>query len=176
MIVIVGLGNPGLEYANTRHNAGILLVDQLSVKQLSSYGWRRQYGILVYKTKDMMLAKSADYFMNESNQLLRDLAKIITVNPKNLYLAHDDLDLKLGEYKIQFGKGPKVHNGVDTIEGSLGTKDFWRVRIGVDSRRPENRMAGEQFVLQNFSRPEKQVLDTVLETAADAIVETTHSK
>lgn len=170
MKVVVGLGNPGSEYANTRHNAGVLLVDQLSVGQLSSppagragYGWRRQYGIAVYKTKDMLLAKTADYFMNESHHVIRDLSKIQTIDPRSLYVAHDDLDLKLGDYKIQFGKGPKLHNGIEAIENSLGIVDFWRIRIGVDSRRPESRMAGEQYVLQNFSREEREVLNGVLE-------------
>lgn len=163
MKIVIGLGNPGSEYANTRHNAGILLVDQLAVGQLSSYGWRRQYGVLVYKTKDLILVKTADYFMNESNNVIRDLSKIQKIEPKDLYLAHDDLDLRINDFKIQFGVGPKVHNGIDAVELAVGTKDFWRVRIGIDSRNPENRTPGEQYVLQNFSREEREVLNGVLE-------------
>lgn len=179
MKVVVGLGNPGSEYANTRHNAGVLLIDYLGSRGQvlgSSYGWRKFYGIMVYKTKDIVLVKSADYFMNESGNVIRDLAKIYNLEPKTLYIAHDDLDLQLGEFKIQFGKGPKLHNGIEAIENALGTVDFWRVRIGVDARIPEGRIPGEQYVLQNFSLEERRVLDKVLEDIADAIIKTTDSK
>ena len=101
----------------------------------------------MYKTPDLVLVKTKDIFMNESGRLLQGLPE------GELYVAHDDLDLKLGEYKIQFGKGPKDHNGVESVENALGTKDFWRIRIGIDNRATP--VEGETYVLQKFAPEEK---------------------
>jgi len=187
MRVIVGLGNPGAEYQNTRHNAGILLIDKLTEKQLSDYGWRRFYGILVYKTPDLILVKTADYFMNESRNIIHDLERMdelkrfFLVRPQThkespcaLYIAHDDLDIRLGNYKIQQGIGPKQHNGILSIEQALSSKDFGRIRIGIDNRAGEleSKKAGEDYVLEKFSLDEKKILETVLENISDAILKT----
>ena len=148
MQVILGLGIG--EYAFTRHNAGVDFVDRLVGSQFivhSDYGWRKYYDSLVYKTPDLVLVKTKDIFMNESGRLLQGLPE------GELYVAHDDLDLKLGEYKIQFGKGPKDHNGVESVENALGTKDFWRIRIGIDNRATP--VEGETYVLQKFAPEEK---------------------
>lgn len=163
MKIILGLGNPGVEYAGTRHNAGVMLVDRLAslpVNQ-SDYGWRKYYDALIYKTKDLWLVKSKDVFMNESGRLLQGLPE------GDLYLAHDDLDIKLGEFKIQRGKGPKEHNGVASVERVLGTKEFWRIRIGIDNRSMSNVQSGEEYVLQRFSEEERAVLDRVLNEIAE---------
>lgn len=188
MKVIVGLGNPGVEYINTRHNAGILLIDYLSTQcsekstQSGNYGWRKFYGILTCKFPDLILAKTADYFMNESGNVVRDVLRqtspptsLLSSGEGNFYLAHDDLDIKLGEYKIQKGVGPKLHNGVESVENALTTKDFWRIRIGVDNRDQGLgfRVQGEEYVLQKFTSEEKVILDGVLEkisTTLDLLV------
>jgi PTH1 family peptidyl-tRNA hydrolase len=75
----------------------------------------------------------------------------------NIYVVHDDLDIPLGSFKIQFGRGPKVHNGIDSVEAELGTEEFWRVRIGVDARPDESgrpRVSGEEYVLSDFTPDE----------------------
>jgi|SRR3989344_231248 len=161
MKIIVGLGNPGAEYQTTRHNAGIMFVERLASRnqRLGEYGWRKFYDAMVYKTEDLWLVKTRDVFMNESGRLLQGLPE------GELWVAHDDLDLKLGEYKVQFGKGPKLHNGVESVENTLKTKDFWRIRIGIDNRITP--VDGEAYVLQKFSHEEKVALDKVL----DAIIE-----
>lgn len=165
MKVIVGLGNPGVEYQNTRHNAGILLVEKLASRiqeSAFSYGWRRNKATFLFETPEIILAKTAGAFMNESGRMITDLdARRYALDA--IYLAHDDLDIRLGEYKIQKGIGPKVHNGIESVENALKTKDFLRVRIGIDNRIPENRTPGEQYVLQRFTSEELQVLDSVLE-------------
>ncbi len=166
MQVIIGLGNPGAQYAGTRHSAGMMLVDLLSQKLGADYGWRKHYGSLVYKTPDLILVKTKDVFMNESGRLLQGLPS------GELYVAHDDLDVKLGEYKVQRGIGPKVHYGMQSVENALGTKDFWRIRIGVDNRDAANRTPGEEYVLQKFLPPERQTLDQVLEKIASEILKT----
>lgn len=164
MRVIVGLGNPGVEYVGTRHNAGVDFVDRLVSKEFivhSSYGWRKHYDALVYKTSDLVLVKTKDVFMNESGRLMQGLSD------GELYIVHDDLDLKLGEFKIQFGKGPKDHNGVESVERALGTKDFWRIRIGIDNRTIP--VEGETYVLQRFTPEEKEVLENTLDAIVKAI-------
>ncbi len=157
------MGNPGAQYQGTRHNAGQMLVDLLSQQLTSDYGWRKHYASLIYKTPDLVLVKTKDVFMNESGRLLQGLPE------DKLYVAHDDLDLKLGEYKIQRGIGPKLHHGVQSIEGTLGAKDFWRIRIGIDNRTTP--VDGETYVLQKFASDEKVILENTL----DAIVKTVNT-
>lgn len=157
--IIVGLGNPGAEYQNTRHNAGVMLVDKMALRQAQG-SWRKFYDAMVYKTKDLWLVKTKDVFMNESGKLLQGLPE------GELWVAHDDLDIKLGEYKVQRGKGPKEHNGVLAIEQALGTKEFWRIRIGVDNRTTP--VGGEMYVLQRFTKEEREVLDRVLDEIIEA--------
>jgi peptidyl-tRNA hydrolase, PTH1 family len=175
MKVVLGLGNPGGEYAVTRHNIGIMLVEKIFNVQCSifkdNYGWRRKKNMMVAEFLGLVLVKTSSYFMNESGNIIRDLKNDGLFNKQpDFYLAHDDLDIKLGEYKIQFGTGPKVHNGVESVENALGTKDFWRIRIGIDNRKPENRIPGEDYVLQKFSHEEKEILDKVIEEIAGKVV------
>ncbi len=166
MKVIVGLGNPGVQYLGTRHNVGMMLVDRLAFQLPSNYGWRKHYAVAIYKTLDLTLVKTRNVFMNESGRLLQGLPV------GELYVAHDDLDIKLGEYKVQRGTGPKVHYGVQSVENALGTKNFWRIRIGVDNRDSKNRTAGEEYVLQRFTPEEKTIIDEVLKIIADEVHKT----
>jgi peptidyl-tRNA hydrolase, PTH1 family len=214
MKLIVGLGNPGPEYAGTRHNVGVMLVEQMyNVKckiYNDSYGWRRKKDIMTAEFPDLVLVKTAGVFMNESGKIINELkymglVKFVNnapsdppLNPRggrerleNLFVVHDDLDIKLGEYKIQFGTGPKVHNGVLAVERALGTKDFWRIRIGIDNRGGSNApsdpplntklrfaskavrggrwSSGEEYVLQRFSEQEKVVLDGVINRIVEEV-------
>lgn len=153
MKLVIGLGNPGDKYRNNRHNVGHMVVDELLKSGLPK-------GVA---------AKKTDVFMNESGLSVKKLVDFYKVSPENLYIIHDDLDIKLGEYKIQKGKGPRVHNGVNSIEETLGTVDFWRVRIGVDNRDAENRTPGEQYVLQDFAGDELGMLDSVLSKAVEEL-------
>lgn len=146
MKLIVGLGNPGKKYQNNRHNVGHLVVEALQESGLPQ-------GVFAEKT---------DVFMNVSGETVRKLANFYKISPENLYIIHDDLDIPLGEYKIQKGKGPKLHYGIQSIEESLGTPDFWRVRVGVDNRDPNNRIPGENYVLQDFTQDERGTLKEVI--------------
>ena len=158
-----------MEYTNTSHNAGVLFVDYLASRSqelgASPYGWRREKNKMVFKSSDFTLIKTVDTFMNESGQLI---ANSYTLASNSFYLAHDDLDLKLGEYKIQRLKGPKVHRGVESVENALGTKDFWRIRIGVDNR--ANPIPGEEYVLQKFSLEERETLNKVFEKICSGLI------
>lgn len=148
MKLLIGLGNPDKKYANTRHNVGYMLVNKM---------WQMGESSLV--------SKQSNVYMNNSGEAVKKLVDQYSLDLNNLYIAHDDLDIKLGEYKIQFGKGPKDHNGIKDIEEELGTSDFWRVRIGVDNRKLDNRTKGEEYVLQDFKPEERKVLDTVIDKA-----------
>lgn len=96
--------------------------------------------------------------MNESGEFVKKLLEQYKLDTPNLWVIHDDLDIPLGSYKIQFGKGPKIHKGTLSIEEELGTKDFWRVRIGVDDRAEDNRESGEEYVLKDFTHDEMLTL------------------
>ena len=146
MKLIVGLGNPGGEYQDNRHNVGYWAVESLLQRSLP---------------KDVVVKKS-QVFMNDSGVFVKKLVEQYRAKPSDLWVIHDDLDIPLGSYKIQKGKGPKLHNGVNSIEEELGTDEFWRVRVGVDNRDQESRISGEEYVLQDFSQEERGALDMAI--------------
>jgi PTH1 family peptidyl-tRNA hydrolase len=146
MKLVVGLGNPGVRYENTRHNAGFFVAERL---QESKY----PKGVVV---------KRSDVFMNDSGKFVEKLLGDGRIQESDLYVIHDDLDIRLGEYKIQFGKGPKDHNGLKSVDDELGTDQYWHVRVGVDNRDSSNRVDGEEYVLQNFSMEENVVLEGIV--------------
>lgn len=155
MKLIIGLGNPGKDYEKTRHNVGYMVVDK----------------ILKSKSKTLTKFKifKSQNFMNDSGVFVKSLYTKYDIQNTDLYVIHDDLDIKLGEYKIQFGRGPKDHNGIESVERELGTKDFWRVRVGVDNRPLDNRPMGVEYVLQNFSDSEMVVLTKVIKEIASKL-------
>ncbi len=148
MKLIVGLGNPGGEYENTRHNAGFFVVDELQKQKLPK-------GVIV---------KKSDTFMNESGAFVKKLiSKYPSIPISSIYIVHDDLDIPLGSFKIQLGKGPKDHNGIKSVENELGSKDFWRIRVGIENRDPANKIPGEEYTLQDFTSEERKVIDKMVE-------------
>lgn len=172
MKLIVGLGNPGEKYKNNRHNVGFRVVDALASKIASEQGsklaWKaeKKFNSEVFSlqtTHHQLLIAKPTTFMNDSGKAVKALVKWFKIKHDDLYVVHDDLDIPLGGYKIQKGKGPELHYGVNSIEESLGTKDFWRVRVGVDNRNPENRISGEQYTLEDFAEEERQIIENDIE-------------
>ena len=101
--------------------------------------------------------------MNTSGTVVKQvLKKHPEITTSQLYIVHDDLDIPLGKFKIQFGTGPKLHNGIRSIEDELGTNEFWRIRIGVDNR-GENKVDGETYSLEDFTEEEHKQLQSVFE-------------
>ncbi|MBI4973270.1 aminoacyl-tRNA hydrolase [Candidatus Roizmanbacteria bacterium] len=147
MKLIIGLGNPDTKYQNNRHNVGHMFVDFM-IKELTGS-----------RVNGLLLAKTATY-MNLSGKSVQALMQKHHAKLEDLIIVHDDLDIPLSKFRIVKGYGPKLHNGIDSIEEKLGTKDFLRVRIGVDNRTPENRIPGIEYVLRDFEEREgKMVLD-----------------
>ncbi|MCL5004013.1 MAG: aminoacyl-tRNA hydrolase [Patescibacteria group bacterium] len=170
MKLIVGLGNPGEKYENTRHNVGFMVVDKIasdfgiknygsSKKGKADYAWAE-----INENKIELLKPQT--FMNESGFSVQYAKKNHPeLNNSDVLVIHDDLDISLGSYKLQFGKGPKLHNGVLSVERELSTKDFWRLRVGVEGRikNSEIRIKGEDYVLANFTRKEREILAGLIE-------------
>ncbi|HOX96540.1 MAG TPA: aminoacyl-tRNA hydrolase [Candidatus Woesebacteria bacterium] len=169
MYLIVGLGNPGVEYERSRHNAGFLFVEHLFKKM--EFSLDKKFESEIWKIDDFILAKPQT-FMNESGRAIRKIMDYFKLGISSLIVVHDDLDIAFGEYKIQKEKGPKVHNGLKSTEQYLGRSDFWRVRIGVDNRQPGvNYGTGADYVLSRFSNEEMKELDKVIEEAKKELIE-----
>ena len=159
MKLIVGLGNPGDEYVNTRHNVGFMLLDWMAKSS-----WKQsKSGLLVYSWlgSEVELIKPQT-FMNKSGEAVGLVVKKHDLDLDDVCIVHDDLDIEFGEFKIQRGKGPKVHKGVISVEKVLGGEDFWRVRIGTDNRQGEMKnIPGEKYVLSEFLKKEMEELDNI---------------
>src|SRR5690348_16310475 len=110
MKIIVGLGNPGEKYARNRHNIGFVVVDRLASEYFVSdqFQFVNKFNAEVLQTETILLVKPQT-FMNDSGKAVAALARFYKIDQKDLYVVHDDLDIALGNYKIQFGKGPQIH-------------------------------------------------------------------
>lgn len=161
MKIIIGLGNPGEKFKNTRHNTGFMLVEALAKKlKLGKWQLKKKLKAEILKDKDLFLVKP-QIFMNESGVAVKKIMQyhnLLTEQLNNLYIIHDELDLALGEYKTQFGRSAAGHKGVESVIKELGTKDFWRIRIGIGP----NTKPSEEFVLEKFRQQEKEVLDKII--------------
>lgn len=151
-MIIVGLGNPGPKYAHHRHNIGYLFVDSLVPPTLT---WRTdaQVRSQAVQIEGTTYLRSLTY-MNESGIAIGSYLKKHSLSPTSLVVVYDDLDFPVGQWKLSLGKGPPLHGGILSIEEHLKTKAFWRLRIGVDARDPENRIPGIDYVLQDFGGDE----------------------
>ncbi len=166
--LIIGLGNPGREYRDNRHNLGFMAVDRLAVR-LNARGMKLQSKAIVtdakYNDRKLILAKPQTY-MNLSGHSVQGLAHFYKLPMDNLLVAHDDLDLPFGTLRLRPGGGPGGQKGVASAIDMLGTQDFARLRLGIG--RPPGRMDPADYVLQDFSREEMKVLSEILDRAADA--------
>jgi len=168
--LIVGLGNPGREYKDNRHNVGFMLVDRLMVRFDASMNRLQAKALvtsLTYEGKKLILAKPQTY-MNLSGQSIQGLARFYKIPLENMIVAHDDLDLPFGTIRIRPGGGPGGQRGVASTIERLGSKGFPRLRIGIG--RPPGRMDPADYVLQNFARSDFPLLSEILDRAADAVM------
>lgn len=168
MKIIVGLGNPGEKYESNRHNIGFVIVEALLTKLSSGnaeFALNKKFNAEILQLGDVLLVKPQT-FMNESGKAVSAITRFYKIENKDLYVVHDDLDITLGNYKIQFGKGPQIHNGLLSIEESLGTDQFWNVRVGVENRevRGNKGVPGVVYSLQNFTVDEQVVVQKVVQS------------
>jgi PTH1 family peptidyl-tRNA hydrolase len=163
MKLLVGLGNPGEEHSNNRHNVGFLVVDELALL-FSEKKWSnvKKFQSSIIKEEQKFALVKPQTFMNNSGKAVKKIVDHFKIKTSDLWVIHDDLDIILGDFKIQRGKGPRLHKGVISIEKELGKSDFWRARVGVENRDPENRIPGEAYVLQDFKEEEMEIIKSVV--------------
>jgi PTH1 family peptidyl-tRNA hydrolase len=166
--LVVGLGNPGDRYAQTRHNLGAMTLELLLDRSNASLKSHKSGCLVAEVSIDgsrVVLARPTTY-MNESGRPVGQLLRFYRTPPEKLIVVHDELDIPFGEVRVKFGGGTAGHNGLNSIVPHLRTKDFARVRVGIG--RPGGAGAVAK-VLDTFSRAERDELGSVLERAADAV-------
>ncbi|TRW43374.1 aminoacyl-tRNA hydrolase [Georgenia yuyongxinii] len=176
--LVVGLGNPGPQYAGNRHNVGQMVLDVLARRMNGSFTTHKaraqvldgRLGILAGGVPGprVILAKPSTY-MNVSGGPVATLAQFYGVDPAQMLVVHDELDLTPDTLRLKLGGGEGGHNGLRSISNFLGTKDYLRLRVGIG--RPPGRMDAADYVLRDFSTAERTELGVTLEEAADAVEE-----
>lgn len=168
--LVVGLGNPGPQYARTRHNVGFLVVDELAARTGARFGVHKRSGTDVAEGRlagrKVVLAQPRS-FMNVSGGPVAGVARFFSVGVDDLLVVHDDLDLDLGVVRLKRGGGEGGHNGLRSISQSLGSKEYLRVRVGIG--RPPGRMDPADYVLKPFAKAEVTEVEIVVQEAADAV-------
>jgi PTH1 family peptidyl-tRNA hydrolase len=168
-LLVVGLGNPGPQYAKTRHNLGFMVADLLAARMGASFKVHKRSGAEIVTGRlghrPVVLAKPRTY-MNESGRQVGPLAKFYSVMPADIIVVHDELDIDFGRIRLKLGGGEGGHNGLRSVANSLGTKNFQRVRIGIG--RPPGRKDPAAYVLESFSAAEREEVPAICEQAADA--------
>ncbi len=159
-ILIVGLGNPGSAYSNTRHNVGFMAVDALAPKKAV---WKKEKNALTTKSENMILAKPQT-FMNLSGLAVQALMAFYKIPLENIVVIHDDIDLKLGDVREKVGGGSAGHNGIKSIDGAVG-RDYHRIRIGVG--RSDQSIDTSDWVLGHFSSQEQEVINKIITEIVD---------
>ncbi len=167
-MLVVGLGNPGRQYEQNRHNAGFWFVDLLARR----YGGEFKVDSKFYGSvcrirvdgKECLLLKPSTY-MNRSGQSVSSLAKYFKIDVSRILVAHDELDLAAGEVRLKLDGGHAGHNGLRDVISALGSKEFWRLRIGIDH--PGERDLVVDYVLGNPSRSDAIAIESCLDKAAE---------
>ena len=168
--LIVGLGNPGAKYERTRHNAGYWWVDAIAERKRATWTKESKFSGWVAKVqegeRDITLLKPATY-MNESGRSVSALVRFFRIEPADMLVVHDELDLPPGSVKLKKGGGTGGHNGLNDISDALNTKDFWRLRIGIGH--PGHRDLVADYVLDRARREEQELIDPALDRSLDLL-------
>ena len=167
--LVVGLGNPGSGYARTRHNIGFMVIDRLLEYQAPKVRRKCQSHVAEFQvgSRIVLLQKPLTY-MNSSGDAVRKLCRRNKIKPSEVLVVYDDLDLKPGRLRIRFGGGSGGHNGIKSITARFGTKEYGRLRLGIG--RPGSSADVADYVLQNFSENEEELVAKVVDESAKAIL------
>ena len=162
--LVVGLGNPGAEYAETRHNAGFWFCERLAGDLKTSFAKEARYHGWVANARDagIWLLMPAT-FMNESGRAVQALAHFYRIEPAEMLVVHDELDLPPGRMQLRFGGGLGGHNGLKSLTAHLGTQDFWRLRVGIGH--PGDRNEVVNYVLKPPRKEERAEIDATIDRA-----------
>ena len=162
--LIVGLGNPGAEYANTRHNAGFWFCERLAGECGVSLNRESRFKAIVGQAKaENIWLLMPQNFMNRSGGPVRDLLQFYRIEPAEMLVVHDELDLLPGRLQLRFGGGLGGHNGLKDITAQLGTQDYWRLRVGIGH--PGDRNEVVNYVLKPPQKDEQGEIDVALDRA-----------
>ena len=170
--LVVGLGNPGKEYAGNRHNVGFMVADLLAARVGAKFGRNKRAhadvaeGRLGFGGPRLILVKPLTY-MNLAGAPVAQLAQFFKVPVENVVAVHDELDVPFGEIRAKRGGGEGGHNGLRSMSKSLATKDYARVRFGIS--RPPGRQDPADYVLSDFAGPERKELGFLVDRAADVV-------
>lgn len=166
--LIVGLGNPGAQYEETRHNAGFMAIDKLADELRATY-WKSELGALAahvkYKGEELILAKPQS-FMNTSGGPVSKIAAAHKIKPEEILVIHDELDLPCGKVRIKVGGGHGGHNGLRSIHDKLGSNAYTRVRVGIDH--PPGRKPVADYVLSSPKGEQLEQFQVAINVAAEA--------
>jgi PTH1 family peptidyl-tRNA hydrolase len=166
--LIVGLGNPGGDYARTRHNAGFMVVECLSERWRVGWSVKKKFGALVARAEHSgrkVLLCQPQTFMNSSGEAVAAIMTFYRLPLSRLLVVMDDADLPLGELRLRPGGGSGGHHGLESIEKHLGSQDYARLRVGIGRREGERQITG--FVLGRFSSTETALVDKVIIRAVE---------
>jgi peptidyl-tRNA hydrolase, PTH1 family len=169
--LVVGLGNPGPDYAGNRHNVGQMVLSELADRMRASFKNHKSNAAVAEGRTGaagprLILAKPNSY-MNLSGGPVAALVRFYKIDPQHLIVVHDELDIPFDSIKLKVGGGHGGHNGIRDIAAAIGTPDFARVRVGIG--RPPGRQPAADFVLRDFSTTERGVLPNLLADGADAV-------
>lgn len=165
MWLLVGLGNPGPEYAGNRHNIGFMAVDEI-VRRHSFGAWRSKYQAEMADGEigaERVIVLKPMTYMNRSGQSVGECARFFKIPPENVVVFHDELELPPGKLRVKQGGGHAGHNGLRDIDAHIG-KDYWRVRLGIG--RPHDKALVHKWVLSDFAKADAEWLETFLEAVA----------
>ena len=168
--MMVGLGNPGSEYEQTRHNAGFWFIDELAWQYKATLKEEKKFFGSVARISisgsDLWLLKPST-FMNRSGQAVAALAQFYKIKPEEILVVHDELDIPCGRIKFKLGGGNGGHNGLKDIQARLGTPDFYRLRLGIDHPGERNLVVG--YVLNKPSPEHRQQIDEAINKSLKAV-------
>lgn len=175
MKLIVGLGNPGFLYARHRHNVGFMCISQLAKNYRINFDRKQaaaRTGIGTIAGQTCVLAKPQTY-MNASGESVSALLKKLNMKPEDLIVIHDDLDLPVGKIRLRLGGGSGGHKGIESIISRTGTKDFYRVRVGIGRPESDTDTTKEEaiisYVLSDFKSEERKIIEDALPKACEAV-------